>query len=123
MARLWEHAIFQDPIKVSTYVSRHQLENKGQVAREMLDFIERYRGQGNCTAACAKPVEKETAMELAHLGEPAALTWCKFAGWLPLSFQPGPEHVRETLPAGQSVDLCPLFSASMSAHFLLGASG
>ena len=37
---------------------------------------------------CSQPVDKEEALDMADLGEPAAITWCKFNRWLPLSWKP-----------------------------------
>ena len=74
--RLFEHAVFGKHVKLSSY----------------LDI----RGTGNCTAPCSQPVDKEEALDMADLGEPAAITWCKFNRWLPLSWQPSS---RTSIPA------------------------
>ena len=48
--RLFEHAVFGKHVKLSSYLDIHGLESKNQVPQETQQFIERYRGTGNCTA-------------------------------------------------------------------------
>jgi hypothetical protein len=55
--------------------------------KEVLDLIEQYRKKGQRTAPCSNLLRKQEVLEMAAAGDAAALRWCKYNQWVPLSKQ------------------------------------
>ena len=80
-----EHAVFQKVVKPKTFAAWHGIPEEN-ISQEHKVFLAAYHKERNNTRPCQQPVCRKEAERLAWLGEPGAITWCKFAGYLPLDF-------------------------------------
>lgn len=93
-----EHASFQKLIKAKTYAELRNISEK-EILKDVCEFLEAYRKQRNNTKPCRQPVSREEVERLAWQGESGAISWCKFAGILPMDFSP--KETQQPGPAEQ----------------------
>lgn len=96
-----EHGTVQKRIKAKTYAELHNISEE-EIPQDVSQFLEAYQKQRNNTKPCGQPASREEVERLAWQGEPGAISWCKFAGILPLDFDP--KEAQQPAPADQPAE-------------------